>query len=381
MAFAALLNLACAQALRARDGRGSTVLLGALLGAAYLAKSVLFPLGFIMLALVWKPGRLRALVTGGLIYLAVCGIAIVPMSLAAGRFTFGDAGKLNIAWRMQGVPQLHWQGQPAGSGVPVHPTRQVVTSPATYAFGDRAGTYPPWYDPAYFYEGLRLRPVLDMSVLVTHGTSILRMAAPTLLLAVVIAFIAPVSRGALWRTAVLWLPAVLAAGMYALSHVEGRYLAPWILEGSIGLIAAAEDEPMVVWRALMPIAGLFALLLVAQSAKRAWDEGRPAQPTDYRVATAAGLPSGTRIGSIGRGMTDVSHWAHLARVKIVAEVDEGDAFWRATPAAQQRVLDAFMSAGADVALASTKPTDQRAWHHVAGSRYYLLPLGARQFKP
>ena len=90
-----------------------------------------------------------------LAFVALATPQIVLLSLAKGRVTFSDTGKLAYAWYNYGLPLRNWQGQPAGSGTPVHPTRKLYEHPAVYEFnGPIRSSYPPWYDPSYWNEGL-----------------------------------------------------------------------------------------------------------------------------------------------------------------------------------------------------------------------------------
>ena len=53
------------------------------------------------------------------------------------------------------IDPLHWQGQPAGSGTPVHSLKILSHASKIYEFGTPAGvTYPLWYDLPYWFEGL-----------------------------------------------------------------------------------------------------------------------------------------------------------------------------------------------------------------------------------
>jgi len=56
------------------------------------------------------------------------------------------------------IPDRHWQGGPPSSGTPKHPTRQIFDNPLVFEFATPiGGTYAPWYDPTYWYEGLKVK--------------------------------------------------------------------------------------------------------------------------------------------------------------------------------------------------------------------------------
>jgi hypothetical protein len=152
-----------------RGSRGSITfaLLGAVLGLSYLAKAVMFPLSFIFLGVgFFLIGNLRTaaprVALALIIFLATASLYIAPLSAKKERLTFGDTGTFSYAHFLNGTPHFHWQGEPPGSGTPNHPTRKIFDHPAIYEFGTPiGGSYPPWYDPSYWNEGLT--PHLDLS--------------------------------------------------------------------------------------------------------------------------------------------------------------------------------------------------------------------------
>jgi len=84
---------------------------------------------------------------------------IVALSHANDRVMFNDAGRLNYAWEINRVKKwAHWQGEEGVHGTPVHPTRKIHEDPPMYEFGTPFEvTYPPWYNPTYWYDGVRRR--------------------------------------------------------------------------------------------------------------------------------------------------------------------------------------------------------------------------------
>jgi len=51
---------------------------------------------------------------------------------------------------------VHWEGQPPGTGIPAHPQRKLADEPTVYEFAAPiGGSYPLWYDPSYWYEGIK----------------------------------------------------------------------------------------------------------------------------------------------------------------------------------------------------------------------------------
>ena len=183
MTTAVFVYLAAAMLLRAHldsDRWATFVLLGASLGLAYLSKAAMFPLALVFLAVAafssgnWQRGLPRALVAA-LAFAVAAGPFAAALSIQKGRPTFGDAGGYVYVTfvnpRFDVVPLVHWQGEPLGFGTPEHPTRQISQSPTVYEFTTPvAGTYPPWYDPSYWYAGLEPELGLErqIEVLITN---------------------------------------------------------------------------------------------------------------------------------------------------------------------------------------------------------------------
>lgn len=80
--------------------------LGGVLGVGYYVKAVLFPLGLALLGLLLLlPGGLprRRLLIALAVFAAVCAPYIAIMSLRAHRPSYGEVGRLNYAWYVNGM--------------------------------------------------------------------------------------------------------------------------------------------------------------------------------------------------------------------------------------------------------------------------------------
>jgi hypothetical protein len=210
---------------------------GVLNGAAYLGKAVMFPLGFGLLTILLFSGRISrrrayGVLLSTFLFLMVSLPFVAALSKTKGRFTFGDSGRLNYAGMVSpNSPPKHWQGEPAGSGVPKHPTRQLLNHPAVYEFaGPVVGTYLPWYDPSYWNEGVRgtFRWRSQIRVLVQSALKYTKMLVGQLgLLAGMLIFIfwggAP-TRRAIVSNWPLIAAAGLSIGLYSLVLVTSRYV-------------------------------------------------------------------------------------------------------------------------------------------------------------
>ena len=164
LCVAVLVYLATALLFRIRGGRGNLLVfagLGALLGLGYLAKAAMFPLAFVFLFSAFCLNRIAgsSLLAAALRTLVAtvlfAGIAlpfILALSAAKGRPTFGDSGRINYAEYVNRATRfVHWRGEPAGTGTPLHPSRKIFSDPDVFEFSSPVqGSYPPWYDPSYW---------------------------------------------------------------------------------------------------------------------------------------------------------------------------------------------------------------------------------------
>jgi hypothetical protein len=378
--------------------------LGFCLGLGYLAKAILFPMAFVFLAMMIAISGRPLRRNGGRIALAVLIFAaiatpeIVLLSHSKGRITFSDTGKLNLAWFNYQLPYRNWQGQPPGTGTPVHPTRKLFDHPAVYEFnGPLRSSYPPWFDPSYWNEGLS--PKYRPGIVVRHALHELTILGRMLLhptawlVGMLLIFLGSDVKETLKRIAVyrhLILIAACALGLFCLTVVQGRFLAPWELMIWGSFLAGVRLRPGVA-PACRWLAALVSLALVAAVGYMVYGESIHGFHNDasaeYAIAEGLlkmGLQPGEKVGAIGFDMD--AHWAYLGRLNIVAEIgtDETCLFWSEPPAVQTQVLEKFLQAGASVVVANTgggirttsrpEPLDLAGcsrpgagWHKIEGS--------------
>jgi hypothetical protein len=404
VAAAAYLLAAAIERMRTRGVSARRALgLGCLAGAAVLAKAVMLPVGLLFALSSWTAlgrGRARvvaaAFVLGG--FVATSGVYIIALSVAHGRLTTGDAGRLNYAWLVNHVrPWDNYQGEDPRYGTLLHPTRLISTAPRAFEFaGPIGGTYPVWFDPGYWYEGVR--PVFDLAqqwdVLRQNAVRFWRdvLSTRALLAAlgalVVIAALRWSRRRAVvsaWLAHVgMWLPALGALGSYLLILVEARYAAPFM---TLLLVAPAAALAAGLGRRASRLTVLIFALAISVGWWKVYTQvtRHTCVSEDADVATQLGelgLRQGDHVAYIGRSFS-AAFWARLARVQIIAEVpqDEAPAFWGASDASRERVLDAFRAAGARAVLTASTAPPPPPWTRVGStSTYYrrLEPPGPRQ---
>jgi hypothetical protein len=398
------------------SGYGDFLRLGLVLAVGYLVKSFLF-LGsipfFVVAALCASRGSapLRKIGVAVGAFLLVSAPFIAALSVQRGRMTFSDTGRVNYAWYVNKVPLRHWQGGPPGAGSPIHPTRKIVEDPPTFEF-DRPipVTYALWYDPSYWYEGVRvsLRPAAQLLVLGRNLGTVLGdtfgagggFVFGLLLLALLKPRLSDVAG---WLRANLHFLAPSAAGifLYALVHVEPRYLGAFLVVLLLGLFmamaAGGSERTAGLVRAIAIVCGVllvapflgrtespryYAYLLDPWKAPQDPEQipGASSSAAPWRVAKILreeGIHPGDRLGAVQSANRIDAAWARLARVRIVAEVrpertDEG--FWRASETEQQKVVEAMARVQVRAIVSDTLPPpgSDPAWKPLRETGYYIL---------
>ncbi|HKY60795.1 MAG TPA: hypothetical protein VJP59_07280 [Gemmatimonadota bacterium] len=394
---------------------------GLVLGLAYLAKAVMFPLGFAFLAAGAVVGKDRrrafrgtALSVG--MFLAVSLPLVLALSASKQRPTFGDAGRLTYLRYVNGVPYPLW---PAGfqskTGRPEHPARLVFEDPPVYEFGAPVGgTYPLSYDPSYWYEGLtpRFEPREQARVLLASAQGYFELfirqqggflaTVAILLLVGGTLRVRPRFDGRWALTAV----ALVAFALYGLVYVEGRYVAPFVVLFWAGILSHLRLPEGEESRKLLRVSGavlvVFMLVPIAQFEAEfgsafldlelpemistpATPQPWPARPPLERAGSAPeiaeglqelGVRPGDAIGFVGHAFG--AYFARLAGVKIVAQLQSPDAsrFWDARGSARLAVLEAFAEAGAEAVIAERVPPEGpgKGWRRIGRTSHWIYFL-------
>lgn len=410
--------------MRARRASLKTyALYGLALGLGYWAKAVMFPLAFVFLLSAWWASgasrRASARVAAALLVFACVAAPLVAvLTRAKGRPTFGESGPLNYAWHVSGEPRfIHWQGDADGPEAPAHPTRRIFDAPAAYEFGvPLVATYPPWYDPSYWNEGLRPRfdPRKQLRALTRNAARLLGSYSPRsvttgLAFALLVMLYANERRRraarALGSHLFLLTPALAAFAGYLLIHVELRYLAAFAVVLCLTLLACARPGPTRKGSAAVALASLavfvsLALSVVPSNVLAAYQATRAALlhgglPPNAQAEAAvelrrAGVGEGERVASIGETM--FASWPRLARVRVVAEVprrtfgvagpETGEAgrFWAADEETKARLLEAFGAAGARAVVADDGPeySSAEGWQRLGSTRFRVYLFGPEE---
>jgi hypothetical protein len=383
-------------------------LLGFTLGIGYHVKAPLFPLSLFLFALLFLippcPAGLRAWV---LLAVAVFGITATPLvmlqSHRVGHVSYSESGALNYAWHVNGIHPVQ-RAEPLDARVHfVHPPRHLTEHPVTFEFGSPIPvTYPIWYDPAYWAEGVHPNFNLSQQIAALKVTlaTYLEMAVELAVVIFAAVLLLSTGKGPLWPygARLLWMivwPAS-AVALYALVHTERRYVAAFMILFWLGLLTAGLQRTTIVSKGA--IVALMSMTLLFQPALRlALAGGRAAssllhrQPSgDLETARALeslGLKPGDGIAVVGESFEPYYAW--MARLRVVAQTPDESAVWRLSPSEFHEWLHIVQQSGAKAIVALDRPAyaNQADWQDEpttyehsstilapGAHRYSILPL-------
>lgn len=390
---------------REPECRWAGPLLGVILGLGYLAKTVLLPVGLIvlfalLLCVPWPRGyRITAQVS--LIFLLVAGPYIVLLSSGQGRLSIGETGRLNHLWYVANEPQPRDFGM--GATLPAGVTRLHDAPPVIACGRPGGGSFPLWYDPSVYYAG-RSAP-LNLAVQATASVGAVRefvgmlvnrtgLLVPALAVLAVTLLGWSVSRARWfgeWLWALLgWLPLPLvgcgALTLYLLMGIaQPRLVGPFLVLVLLALVAG-QSVPVGAWERVRGLArcipaglALLVLTLLAVEARAALEEYRqgegPAAHPQWAVAEAlrsVGVNPGDGIAVVGD--RDQYYFARLAGTQVVALVPKGAANEFVATADRTSVYAACVQAGAKALVTQTATGDEPGWRRVAGTAYSVRLL-------
>jgi len=345
--------------LQAGAGFWAWPVLGAILGCAYLVKSFAFlPSVFLILAALifglTRKGSARTqiasgAVVAGVVFAAIAGPYVVAVSRQLGHLSTGDSARLNYCFFIDQTPRWHeWYLHDLGHAVGTftHPEAVIAAPPPVFSFAAHpVGTFPLWFDPAYWTDGLKphfwLRGHLERLLRCTELLARFLLARPEVfvLLGVMLAF------GAIWpRRRALWVgaPAVawglLMLGIYFSVDLQDRYLTgpfllvllplfAWLQRGEgEGDRARWISAALVVLTAGLAITQAGSYLLERRRQEPAAHRGEAGYNSEMNpmaeALVAMGLQPGDKIACFGDTACYVDHqWARLAGAQILAEVE------------------------------------------------------------
>lgn len=402
----AILLAATAVLVRVRRGAATNrefVVLGLLLGIGYLAKTAfttLIPVFLLVLAVLLRKLIDRRIVMVAVIAAAVMAPFAAALSLAHGRFTLGDSGKINYSWQVTGISVEGYKENAYWPGPEIeHPIHVLLQDPRVLDYQQHlVGTLPVHFDPAWWCAGYPVRFDMARQLMILWSNirfSIYAFRCPALLL---ILFCLPFGlRSMVRRFGQTWfmlIPAVFFVLTYCFVYSDYRYLAGSYAVIGFALIAAAWDIRMPRRIAQAAILGTL-LLTGVVSMGNAFRyivpdfigdvTGRKMPELWANVQTAetmrkAGLKPGDRVAYIGFALgaahvgleqaqivaaipERITHDDKLWGRPLVFEFPKPHDFWRRSREDQERVFQAFRSVGAKWVFADTVPkwADTSGW--------------------
>jgi len=233
-AFGALLRLR-----NSPSEAAAAVVLGVSLGLGALAKSFMIQWAivcFVALAMALRKSGLNSLVRAVVVWVVFVGPWTALLSRAAGRLTFGDTGRLTYAWFVNNRDAPSLGGVPMGART----ARTEAILPRSGVTGNAQGTDPMWFDPERWSGGLRAQFDLhdQIASLLKSGRFYAENFAPFLFLFLLIAVAPAESRRDAWRRGwIVLVPAAAGLLGYAMVLVTARYCMPFVLAGTLVLMA------------------------------------------------------------------------------------------------------------------------------------------------
>ena len=357
--------------------------LGVVLGLGYLSKTVMFPLAFVYLttaafaifAVIKIQRAIFRITVALLVFVIISAPWITVLSMQQGALTFGTTGKINYVWQVNpgrkgflSIPDHHWQGQPAGYGIPQHSTRKIFEHPDIFEFGTPVGgTYPPWYDPSYWYKGLKRKFDLVKQIkvvllnLVVYNIQFLGSLILSYLLLVCVHGNLRASLKDLITNWVVLTPAIAGLTLYLLGAdmsgglLKTRLIAPFIVLLFAGVFSSIKLPNSQESKRLIARLTLIALLLIFSQlafhgSKDFMTILREPELIHWQLAKSLqqiGIQPGDKV--VHLGIKDY-YWARLARVKIVAEIPNIESFWATDVVQRNRAIEAIKRTGAKVII-------------------------------
>ncbi len=352
--------------------------LGIAFGLAYYAKAAMFPLSIIFLgglllyppsSVVTRPKLLLSLA----VFLVIAAPLVAALSARVGGLSFGETGPLNYAWYVSGLPKFTgWANVSTDAyGTPQHPPRKLMDKPLILEFASPIqGTFPLWYDPSYWNAGAKVRfdlrrqivalrnTLREFKSMISQMTVFLSGALVLFILAAYGNRLSNLPRCASW----LFIWPLAAMSMYALVHVESRFLGSffvllWIavfgvltsrLPATVGLAVCATIAGTVMIPFLAHLAG---------ASMRSVSGLIHSQTPDYQLVAGRlqdlGLRSGDRLAVVGHEYDP--YYARYARLRVVAEIPDADAYWNLSAPELKSVSDRLAAIGVKAIVAANRP--------------------------
>jgi hypothetical protein len=286
--------------------------------------------------------------------------------------------------------------------MPKHPTRRIFEAPPIYEFSEPVGgSYPIWYDPSYWYDGVvthfsprgHLRAVSSnvaalYEILFLNVSNVLLAGFLTLYLFSrrkwrLVLDLAPYSS--------LVIPALAGLAIYSIITVELRYVAPFVMLLWLALFSALrlpnnQEARRLISCVISILMALMVITVTASSNHEAYltlrsltsgeDFSAHEQSEVANGLRQMGVRAGEKVAFFGESAQ--AYWAHLASVRIVAEVEEQNVgmFWAADETLKSQIFETLNRTGAKVIITRNPPlqSDPGGWKRIGNTSYYCYLL-------
>jgi hypothetical protein len=351
------------------------------------------------LLFVWPPigsrGRYGVFLAG-LVFLLLSAPLILVMSSRVGHLSTGGSGTLNYAWWVNKVPpyggsvrvgmvilESLYTGRFDNSVELTHPPRTLMEKPLVLEFSSSIkGTYPLWYDPFYWNEGVKARFSLRQQVialkenLLRYGNAFVDMASlfgGLLVLGILRLNGAPLAskRERPWYWLLLW--PVAAGAMYTCVHVEYRFLGAffvlfWLAAYCLMLSGTQRTTDTAVLTTVLCSLIISTIGGAVLSQHHQMDD--PRHPDYLTIAEGLqklGIKQGDQLATVGDAFE--AYYARAAGVRIVAQIPDADEFWTLSAPDIESVKQALGRIGVKALLARDTPYRLGyGWQQISGTR-------------
>ena len=392
-------------------------LIGLTLGLAYLTKSYAFLPATILLAAtvvygLTLRGSARLKIVGGGIVAAVLFLALASPYIAAishqrDRLTTGDSARINYAFFIDRTERWHeWHNGALGAagGTFNHPEEVLLDKPAIYSYGGHLiGTYPLWFDPSYWTDGLEPhfsfkghveRLIRSTELLVRY---LIAHAEPLVFLFVLLGI---GCRWVAWRQPearpILAIAAIglVMLAIYAPIDIQDRYISAMYLLILVPLLALLRRPEGQSDMAAVAAALMLAAIAAADGGGTAAQLRRVEKVTGHQggqfggdvfpmahALAEFGVGPGSRLACMGDDACYVNeYWTRLLQSQVAAEIEipkDGDParFWTGL-ANKDEVLKTLRDQGIK-ALVAEFPAgidSNEGWRRLGSSRFYAYVL-------
>lgn len=186
------------------------------------------------------------------------------------------------------------------------------------------------------------------------------------------------------RRSKIFVRTLAAFALCALMYLESRFVAGFFALIWVALLAGLRFRRHLANSTV--VACLTIAVTVTLCAGIIWRIGRSAvrvvspEPfVSWQVAQglqSMGIHPAEKVGIIGNSLD--FYWAHLAGVRVIAEIPSEGAsqFWTSSPTEQERALDVFARSGADAVITDSTILSNGAtnWQRIGTTNYFIHSL-------